>query len=407
MQSIRTIIISLAAMSLLTACHDLFGTKEDDTIKQIFEEGAIDPSLTTQNVGFVPIQPVWGGFNQPVDVYAGYDEMVYVVDAAGVHVLDEKGEKHRTIPVKGATEVVQDRRLQTYVIGLADVVVNGETKTLSAIYRLGNTASAGEVQFLDTLIHPFCDVSRRNTSLRKEDEQVQFTGIAPMADNNIYVSRTGPRNDPSATYRPDNVVLIFDENGVNTSYARGLNSNISSLKSVIGISAIANEVAPPQVPFGMSESLNFVYCQKASNSIVPEFGVLYITVTFNPDAGYSYDASPAFTDFNYDKSSRFLYESFRFRSPEDIFIAPDKRHIYVVDSELDSLYQFTISGEEGVTPPANSNESKNIIVSFGGEGSGPFQFKDPSGVCYLRQVVYVADKGNNRVLRFKLNTDLE
>jgi len=330
-----------------------------------------------------------------------------VVDAAGVHVFDQKGEEHRLIAIKNATEVVQDRRIHTYIIGTADVEVNGETKQLSAIYRLGNTAGAGDIVYYDTIIHPFADVSRRNTSFRKEDEQVRFTGVAPMFDNKIYVSRTGPRNDENATARPDNSILIFDKDGVNTTYARGLSPNVSSIKSIIGVSAIANEVAPPQEVFGMSESLNFIYCQKASNGVVPEFGVLYITVTYNPESGFSYESSPAFTDFDFGKSARFLYESFRFRSPEDIYIAPDRRHIFVVDSELDSVFQFTISGEEGVTPPANSPEKRNIVVSFGGEGDGPFQFKDPSGICYLRRTIYVADKGNNRVLRFRLNTDLE
>lgn len=397
----------LAMLVLLSACQDIFGTKEDDTVKEIFEEGAIDPTLNPQNVGYVPIQPIWGGFNAPTDVYAGYDEMIYVVDAEGVHVLDQKGEEHRLIAINGATDVVQDRRIHTYIIGKADVEVNGEMKSLSAIYRLGNTAGAGDVVYYDTIIHPFDDVSRRNTSFRNEDEEVRFTGVAPLHDNKIYVSRTGPRNDPNATSRPDNVVLVYDKNGVNTTFARGLSPNVSSLKSTIGISAIANEVGPPQEVFGISESLNFAYCQQTSFGNVPEFGVLYITVTFNPESGYSYESSPAFTDFDYGKSSRFLYESFRFGKPEDICFAPDRRHMFVVDSEKDSVYQFTISGEEGVTPPANSNEKRNIVVSFGGEGDGPFQFKDPSGICYLRRTIFIADKGNNRVLRYRLNTDLE
>ncbi|MGB0431161.1 MAG: hypothetical protein ACPGLV_11855 [Bacteroidia bacterium] len=401
------LVFSLFALLFSTACNDIFGTKEDDTIKEIFEEGAIDPTLNPQNVGYVPIQPIWNGFVNPTDVYAGYDEMIYVIDDNGVHVLDQTGKEHRVIAVKGATDVVQDRRIHTYVIGTVDYEVNNEIKELSAIYRLGNTAGEGDVVYLDTIIHPFDDESRRNTSFRKEDEEVRFTGVAPMADNKIYVSRTGPRNDPNATSRPDNVVLVYDKEGNNTTFARGLSPDVSSLKSTIGISAIANEVGPPQEVFGISTSLNFAYCQQTSNGNVPEFGVLYITVTFNPESGYSYESSPVFTDFDYGKSSRFMYESFRFGKPEDICFAPDRRHIFVVDSEKDSLYQFTISGEEGVTPPANSTEKRNIIVSFGGEGDGPFQFKDPSGICYLRRTLFVADKGNGRIMRYRLNTDLE
>lgn len=394
-------------LSTLSACNGFWGDKEDDAVEEIFEEGAIDPNLSPENVGYVLIQPIWDGFINPTDIYAGYDEMIYVVDDQGVHVIDQKGDKQRLIPIPGAHEVVQDRRLHTYVIGTLDIDINGETKNVSAIYRLGNTAGAGEVVYLDTIAHPYSDISRRNTSFRNEDEEVMYTGVAPTSDNKLYVSRTGPRNDETSTARPDNVVLVFDKEGENLTYARGLSPNTSNLKSVLGVSSIANEAGPPQEVFGIPETDNFAYCLKGDGQGPPEFGVLYITVNFNPESGTTYDPSPAFTDFDYGKASRFLYEPFRFRSPEDLCFAPDRRHIFVVDSELDSLYQFTISGEEGVTPPANSGEKRNIIVSFGGEGDGPYQFNDPSGVCYLRQVVYVADQGNNRVLRYKLNTDLE
>ena len=392
---------------ILSGCNGFWGEKEDETVEEIFEDGAIDPNLSPENVGYVLIQPIWEGFSNPVDIYAGYDEMIYVVDDLGVHVIDQKGDKQRLIPIKGAHEVVQDRRLHTYVVGLLETEVNGETKEVSAIYRLGNTAGAGSIIFHDTIAHPYADISRRNTSFRNEDELVRFTGVAPTHDNEIYVSRTGPRNDEGSTARPDNAVLVFDKDGENITYARGLSATSSNLKSAIGVSAIANEAGPPQEVFGIPETSNFAYCQKGNEQVVPEFGVLYITVNFNSESGTTYEPSPAFTDFDYGKASRFLYEPFRFKAPEDLCFAPDRRHIFVVDSELDSLYQFTISGEEGVTPPANSGEKRNIIVSFGGEGDGPYQFNEPSGVCYLRKVVYVADKGNNRVLRYKLNTDLE
>ncbi|MFM8493662.1 MAG: hypothetical protein ACKOA7_08000, partial [Bacteroidota bacterium] len=38
---------------------------------------------------------------------------------------------------------------------------------------------------------------------------------------------------------------------------------------------------------------------------------------------------------------------------------------------------------------------------------GPFQFRSPNGVAYFRRVVYVADTGNGRIMRYKLSTDLE
>ncbi|MFY8132806.1 MAG: hypothetical protein ACOVOL_06180, partial [Bacteroidia bacterium] len=39
--------------------------------------------------------------------------------------------------------------------------------------------------------------------------------------------------------------------------------------------------------------------------------------------------------------------------------------------------------------------------------SGPAQFRNPEGVAYFKRVLYVADTGNGRIVRFKLSTDLE
>lgn len=95
--------------------------------------------------------------------------------------------------------------------------------------------------------------------------------------------------------------------------------------------------------------------------------------------------------------------------PTDIaFSGDDDAFIFVVDSETDSLYQFQSNGQEGVNPPVGADaDSKKIVVSFGGEGAGPKQFMNPSGVAYYRTIVYVADTGNNRIARFKLTTDFE
>lgn len=125
-------------------------------------------------------------------------------------------------------------------------------------------------------------------------------------------------------------------------------------------------------------------------------------------SGVTYGENAALAAFDLTKADRFLYEPGRFEAPADVYVAPDfTGYIFVVDSELDSLYQFTRRGYEGVNPPPGSTTTKQIIASFGGAGDGPFNFNEPSGVAYLRRVVYVADKGNGRICRYTLSTDLE
>ena len=95
--------------------------------------------------------------------------------------------------------------------------------------------------------------------------------------------------------------------------------------------------------------------------------------------------------------------------PKDVaFGGDDDAFIFVVDSETHRLYQFQSNGQEGVPPPAGAeDQTRQIMVSFGELGAGPKQFNIPSGVAYFRRVVYVADKGNNRIARYKLTSDFE
>ena len=398
---------ALSAAITLQSCEFLLGSKKDDTVDDIFDQGAIDPNLVPQSVGYVPVLPFFQGFINPVDICVGYDEMIYVVDDNGVNVLDQKGTRYTILPIPGATDVVQDRRLHTYIAGRVTVVRGGNTLNLPAVYHLVNTGTR-TYSIIDTLIHPDCDESRLTTPFRgAEDEQVQFTGLATLHDNTLYLSRTGPRNDFSSSARPDNAVLIFDAAGKNIDYAAGLNPVSSGLKSSVGISSIATLAAPPQRIFGMSESRNFVVTLNSTATPL-EFRVLALRYLVDPELGPSFAESSELLDFDTTKAKRFLYQPGRFKSPEDVFVAPDQlQYSFVVDSGTDSFYQFTNRGYEGVNAPATYSDRKQIIASFGGNGSGPFQFKDPSGVCYFKRMVYVADKGNGRICRYKLSTDIE
>jgi len=81
--------------------------------------------------------------------------------------------------------------------------------------------------------------------------------------------------------------------------------------------------------------------------------------------------------------------------------------IFVLDQQKDSLYQFTVTGLEGVKPPVGSATSKYQMASFGGRGDGLTQFNAPSSVAYKNRILWVCDTGNGRILRFKLTTDFQ
>ncbi len=402
----NSLLFSLISLSfLISGCNFLFGTKEDATVSDVFRQGAIDPNVSQQVVGYVPVLPIWGGFANPTDVFVGYDELVYVTDAAGVHILDLKGTRQALLPIPGASKVVQDRRLYTYVIGRANRDINGESWSLAAVYVITG-AGTGNPQIIDTLIHPFNDLTRANTNFRGQaDVNVEFTGLVPLIDNSFYLARRGPTNSQISTAAPDNAILIYRSDLSNNGFAQGLNANTSSLRSVLDVSGMAGFLAPPQLVFGMSSSRDFILLQSRPSA---EYKALWIRQQSSEEAGTVYLENQNMLNFDTTKANRFLYDSFRFGKPADICIAPDEtNYIFVVDSEKDSLFQFTSLGFEGVNPPRNSGITKQVIASFGGRGSGPFEFNQPQGVAYMRRIVYVADTGNGRIMRFKLSTDLE
>ncbi|HMX05792.1 MAG TPA: hypothetical protein PKE14_14050 [Chitinophagales bacterium] len=86
MRRINIIILSAVIFTGLNSCDFLFGTREDAVVDEIFEEGAIDPELVQDEVGYVPVLPFWTDFIEPHDIFCGYDEMIYVVDAEGLAV---------------------------------------------------------------------------------------------------------------------------------------------------------------------------------------------------------------------------------------------------------------------------------------------------------------------------------
>ncbi len=397
--------ILLLIMLFGSSCDFFFGKKQDSQTTDVFRQGAIDPGIPS-TVGYVPILPVWKNIPSPVDVYVGYDNMVYVCDANGLDIFDLKGSLQRNIPIDGASDVCQDRELRTYVAGRVNRMVNGTLRNLAAVYVIANAAAAGNPLITDTLIHPFCDQSRNNTSFRgAPDEQVQFTGITSFADNSIALARTGPTNDPAGISRPDNAILFYNSHHQNTHFANGLSPAISSLKSVMGLSSIASFAAPPQSVSGVSTSQDLLLTQ---DDPAAAYKVLWVKMVNDPDLGIIYTENSSLLSFDFSHSTRFLYQANRFSHPSRVCVATDNTgYIFVADAGRDSVYQFTPKGYEGVNPPANSATPMQVLASFGGSGSGPFNFLEPSGLCYYNKTLFVADKGNNRICRYKLSTDVE
>ncbi|MFO7845677.1 MAG: hypothetical protein R6V27_03875 [Balneolaceae bacterium] len=433
MKKSRRLLLGFMLVATLgfNGCDNIFGSKDNDTTDEIFEEGRIDPTLE-QTDGYAALTPFWGDFDRPTDVFIGFDGFVYVTDAEGVHALDRADlAPRRTVELSGAVSVTQDRLLNVYVTARYDTVITelpderGETTwNLPAVYKIKNLNGAGEITFQDTLIHPFDDNSRATTASQQfrlnrsradNDELVEFTGVGVLRDNRIYVSRRGPRNIAGALEAGDNTVLQYEpvvENGVptakmsNVNQVRALNPSTPSLLSAVGLSDITTFINPPQRD-QFPENRNFLIAQGDQDRTIP-FRVLQINVVETPD-GTAFQPNQDFLIRDTTRTDGFLYEEGKFENPVGLAVAGDQTgYIFVVDQAQNKVYQFKPNGQEGIDPPpAAVDRTRNLIVSFGEAGSGPRQFDSPSGVAYFDRILYVADTGNNRIARYRLTTDFE
>jgi len=397
MKKIRTISIGVVLTLALASCEGFFGKKTDLSF--------IDaPNYQNRDVAYVPVQPIIEGFVEPTDVIAGYDELIYVVDAASDEIIsfDQSGRELGRKTVPGVTKIVQDRQLNILAIGTLDTTINDVPFTLSTIYRLNlNGASGYGIQhatYTDSIVHPFYF----KTSFSSADAEVSFTSVDAMADNKLYATRIGPRDNESQVGGPDDGVVLFNEYGEYVSNVF-ISTDIGFYRGYFQTPTCIATLAKPEQSPSVNTSPNFFVAM--ADQDVP---IKVQSIEFNEtEFGSSYNVQLlAYNDTA--EANDFLYRPGRFNNPVDMTVSGDgTNYLFVVDEDVDSIYQFTTSGLEGVNPPPGSSETKNIITSFGGTGVGATQFNKPTAIAYLNQILYVADKGNGRLLRFKLTTDID
>ena len=387
------IIILLGLILGLSSCENYFGEKTDlNFIDQ--------PDYQARSVSYVPIQPILNGFVYPTDVLAGFDELIYVVDQGTEEIisLDQSLNELARFKVQGVTKIIQNRGLEILALGTADTTdALGQITTLACIYRISlnnGTYSLNEAKITNKIIHPFYF---RNT-VKSSDVDVIFNDIAILANDDFYVTRNGLGSDIIA---PDQSILLFSHNDKEFTPVFISSGGIlyrDFFKIPFGITSLAQ---PPQISANTSRS--FISTSLDEDAVLK---INYITYT-ESDFGASYGPEQTVVNDN-SQAEDFLQRPFRFKEPKGITISGDGTNfVFVVDAETDSLYQFTLTGLEGIKPPPGSVETKYIKASFGGSGNSAVQFNEPQAVAYLNQIVYVADAGNGRILRFKLTLDFD
>lgn len=354
--------ISAHIPTLVTAALSALYILSCDTVPPLPSAPA-DTTARVNDTLYVPVKPAWTGFSEPTDVLIGSEPFIYVAEhgADRIAMLDAAGRpagysSHIPRPVA----LSQDGMFDLLVCGELDTVINGKAVTLGAIYRISLRES----------LHDISRAPVRLAYLQPERPERRFAGIAALDDNSYLVARTGPNN--SSRLDPDDAVIILSKTDAYQGRIASLVPEGTALNSVGGLTGIA--LARPR------PARDFILTQ---GDATMQYRAQWLAYSTGDITGWVQKFNPA------EVRNDFLSVR-KFTRPEAA-CADTRGNIFIADAGSDSVYCFTTAGLER--------------YSFGGRGSGDRQFHSPSGAAWFDRTLYIADSGNNRILRFRLSTE--
>ncbi len=326
---------------------------------------------TAKNIGdtvYIQQNPEWTGFNKPQAIIIGKEPLVYVADTDNnrIVMMDIGGNViGYSKYIKRPIGLAQDNRLRLIVCAEFDTLLSGHSvpTTFGAVYKIDLYDARNNISIADI----------QRIYYEPGDSVRRFTAVATLYDNQFYITRVGTKNEPER-FDPDIAVMQFSSDDKFLSTIPDLTPDGTGIKSLHTLTGIATV---PTV-----KSVEFVISQTGGKA---QFKVQWIKLV---SAGQTTNWESKFnpqTDPDLD-----IFRLNHFNNPEGVAIDPSG-NFYVVDAGKDSLFRFTTRGIEK--------------YSFGGTGNGKEKFNKPHGVAYFDKILYIADTGNNRIVRFKLSTD--
>ncbi len=324
-----------------------------------------EPSTTVEQ--FLPFN--WGAdalqvdLNGPEDIFTGLDRLLYVADTGNdrIIMLDKAGRVQGiSQPIPNPMAIGQDSFLNLLIVNGTNVVF----KIDLVAYR--HLISEAPVETLAVGV-----------------DNASFTGVAAFGSKgHFYV--TDIANDRIWRYDGEALKpIIFQGTGVGTT-----NAPTGITTFLIPTGNIANVLDDESFIFTQMKEV-FKIQWIGGGNVFPPF-VPKLSPSDNVDFFNHFKNDARDGDIDY--------------LPEDVAVDNSGR-IYVIDSVADSVFIFNRNGEFLM------DRNQIRILSFGGTGDGPTQFRNPKGIAFLDvdddQVLYVADTGNHRILRFKLSSEFD
>jgi hypothetical protein len=318
---------------------------------------------------YVQLNPAWEGFNRPQDIMVGREPFIYVADTDNdrIVMMNLNGDILGARSLRRPVALAQDYKLNLIVCAEFDTIVGNQSQTFSAAYKIDLVSSSHQINSA-----PIKRLLPRSSDLNRP--LVEYTGTCAFYNNVFYIARKGPNN--ASFVDPDNSILIFSPKNLlgipsDEDTLIGRVPNIDplgqGLVSAYNISSLTS--------FN-DQTINMIVTLTGENSFKSQWLEYVITPI---DQRYLSNFSP--------NSVSFMIPN-KFSRPEGSAV-DQSRNIFIADADRDSIYKFNSFGDE--------------LQSFGTFGSD--SFNEPHGVAFFDKTLYVADTGNNRILRFILSTE--
>lgn len=356
----RSLLVLISCLFVIQGCDKKFNSDE------LVTPNSGGGNITGDTV-YIPLNPSWTGFNNLQDIMIGKEPFIYIADTDNdrIVMMNLDGQVLGTRSIKKPIALAQDYRLNLLVSAQFDTIISGQAITLNAIYKLN----------LAAVNHVIANASSKRI-IPAEEEDInnpirEFPSITVFYDNSYLIARKGPNNSIS---NPDNRLLHYTVKTLPDGEQKD-----SLVEKNFGLDPLGSGVNTSN---GFSTLISFenhsydiIVALTGNTSFKVEW---YNYINTREFTGYKNYISPSSTD---------LMLPNKFLKPEGISF-DNAGDIFVVDASKDSVYKFNSFGDQ--------------LLAFGGANT----FNSPSGVAFFNKTLYIADAGNNRILRFVLSTDI-
>ncbi|MBI3189938.1 MAG: hypothetical protein HYZ33_04755 [Ignavibacteriales bacterium] len=363
----------VVALLLIAGCEEKFDTS---TLPNP------DANTSPGDTNYVEITPPYGGFETPVSVMVGNDQLIYIADydRNEIVMMDAAGVilKRRSVP--HPVSISQNLKLDLYVCG--ETMAQNGRDTIGAIYRIYlarfDTTIAGQ----DTSLLINHDLENAPMHIiRKEAERPKrrFVGVGIFPDNEFIVARTGPDN--TSFVDPDTRVISFDKKDKMITPRGELITRATGGTAITDINQLTGIAVFPS-------SRNFIVLQSSAGAA---YGAIWMVYESRADfTGWV----PRFDPSKAEQRSTDFIRTYRFMYPTAAAVDRRRSDVFIVDAGLDSVFKFDRNGRFKSESFGKAKTQSELLPGL----------KNPRGIAYSNDcTIYIADTGNKIIRRFKLS----